>query len=218
MQSEYYVYAHSNEKYGVFYVGKGSGERLTVTGNRNEFWKRIVKKHGFSAEILVFCNDEEDSYNKECEYIKKYKDLGQCVANFTNGGDGVRVDKRWWNHKISASLKGKNTKSGKESKSYKDFCTKEELQDLYLIQNKSTTFIAKKFNVSIPTVYARLEEFGLSAKCGKKIFCVEKNILFNSIAEAAKCLGVYRENIRKVLSGKYKHTGGFTFTYGEANV
>ena len=36
-----------------------------------------------------------------------------------------------------------------------------------------------------------------------------------SQSEAARELGVHRENIRKVLSGKYKTTGGYTFTKKE---
>ena len=215
---KYYVYAHSNEKYGIFYVGKGSGNRLLKTSNRNKFWKRIVDKHGFSAEILCLCKDETESYEKECEYIKKYKDLGQCHANFTNGGDGVKVDKRWWNEKISASLKGKKRNLGKESHSYKDFCTKDELYDLRVLQNKTTTFIANKYLVSVPTVCARLKEYGFKTTNGKEIYCHEKNMVFKSISDAAEALSVYRENIRKVLANKYKHTGGFTFSYRGNNV
>jgi hypothetical protein len=36
---------------------------------------------------------------------------------------------------------------------------------------------------------------------------------FESISMAAKALNIFGSNISKVLKGKYKHSGGYTFTY-----
>ncbi len=46
-----------------------------------------------------------------------------------------------------------------------------------------------------------------------KIMCVTDGKEFASINDAAKHYNVFRENIRKVLHGKYKHTGGRLFKY-----
>lgn len=216
--SKYYVYAHSAPSYGVFYVGKGSGERLFKTGNRNLFWKRIAAKYGFTASILAVFETEQEAYDSEVSWIAYFRGIGQCEANFTNGGDGVRVTHRWWNEKISAALKGRNTPKGKESRSYKDRISANDLERMYVEQRLSTAVIASQFNVSIPTIYARLREFGIPILPvpKKKIVCIESGKEFDSIVEAARSTGLFRENIRKVLAGTYKKTGGLTFKYKES--
>lgn len=217
--NKFYVYAHMNEQYGIFYVGKGCGKRLYDTNKRSDFWKRIVKKHGYGLTILECFLNESDAFESEIKWIAYYKSKGMCCANFTNGGDGVRVDKRWWNEKISAALTGKKCASGKASKSYKDFIDEDTLRYMYEKENKSIVFIGDFFGISYPTVTARLRQYGIMVRSikerGKKIICVNTGEKFNSITEAAKKHNVFRENIRKVLSGKYKTTGGLTFKYGE---
>jgi biotin operon repressor len=216
---KFYVYTHSNEKYGVFYVGKGSGKRLYTTGNRSEFWKRIVKKYGYTASIVDECETEQEAYEKEIKLIEKLKKKGECAANFTNGGDGVRVDKRWWGEAISKSLTGKKSLSGPMSKSFKDFASIDDLRNLYETKGLSVVEIAKQFNVSSTLVWQRLKFYGIEIRSiknrGKKIVCVNTGEKFDSITQAAKQLGLARENIRKVLYKKYKHTGNLTFTFEE---
>lgn len=217
--SKYYVYAHSNDQYGIFYVGKGNGKRLYKTGNRNTFWKNIVKKYGYEAMIIEECDSEEAAYEREIYWIAHYKSLGQCAANFSMGGDGVNIKDRWWGAKISASLVGKPSPKGKESRSYRDFIDVENLKLLYVDCGFSITAIGKMFSVSSTTVWERLKQYEIKIRPmderGKKIVCITTSEEFDSITAAAKKLGLHRENIRKVLSGKYKATGGMNFKYKE---
>jgi hypothetical protein len=217
--SKYYVYAHSNKEYGVFYVGKGSKDRLYKTGNRSLFWKRIANKYGYEAMIIEECETENDAFNREIYWISHYKSLGQCKANFSLGGDGVTVDKRWWGEKISKSLMGRKLPKGKDSKSYIDFIDENNLRMLYVGKNFSTVAIAKMFGVSITTVWERLKQYDIPIRTidtrGKKIVCTTTGEEFDSITDAARSLNVFRENIRKVLSGKYKSTGGLHFQFKE---
>lgn len=216
---KYYVYAHVNDIHGTFYIGKGSGKRLFTTGNRSVFWKRIVSKYGYTASIVEECSSEEYAYEREVFWIKYYKTIGQCSANLTLGGDGVRVDKRWWGKKIGASLKGIIRPAGKESKIYKDAIDHDNLKNLYLIQKMSVTDIGCAIGVSSTTVWERLREFGIpirgTSHYKKQVICITDGRVFRSISDAAKVCGVYRENIRKVLSGKYRTTGGLMFAYKE---
>ena len=216
---KYYVYAHSNNQYGIFYIGKGSGKRLYTVGNRSLFWKRIVKKYGYEVSIIEECVTEEDAYQREIYWIAHYKSLGQCQANFSLGGDGINIKDRWWGDKISKSMKGVKRPKGKLSKSYKDFIDDANLHDLYERQQLSITSIAKMLDVSSTTVWERLKEYGIAIRPmterGKQITCTTTGVDFDSIKDAARVLGLHRENIRKVLSGKYKTTGGFHFKYKE---
>jgi len=216
MNNKYYIYAHiRNDNNTIFYIGKGSDKRAYFKANRSKFWKRIVEKHGYTVIILHENLTEEEAYNLESKLILEQKSSGNCEANFTNGGDGVRVDKRWWNKKISDALRGKICPVGIDNKSYIDFATKEELYKLYILQSKGITEIGKLYNVSYTTVSFRLKQYNIplrnSGRKMVKIKCLNDGLEYNSINDAAKYYNIYRENIRKVLRGIYKHTDNKIF-------
>lgn len=216
MENKYYIYAHVRlDTNSIFYIGKGSGKRAYITSNRSNYWKRIVNAHGYKVIFLEENLSEDEAFNFEISFIAKYKSKGGCEANFTIGGDGVRVEKRWWNDKISEALKGKNVKKGKDNGSYKHIITKDELYDMYVLKNMNTIEISKAKNTTTPTICSRLKEYGITKKsAGRvkiKIKCIEDNLEFNSLSDAAKHYNLYRENIKKVIDGKYKHTGNKTF-------
>jgi hypothetical protein len=215
--NKYYVYAHKRPDGHIFYVGKGRGIRQHQTGNRNLYWKRIVKKHGYESMIVEGNLTEKEAYDKEIIWIKHYKESGQCDANFTDGGDGVRVEKRWWSEAISNALKGKKRASGRESKSFKDNVTKDELTRMYVGEGLSSVDIGKITGLSYATILSRVRGYGLLPRPGGKpsikILCTTDGNEFASINDAAKKYNLFRENIRKVLHGKYKHTGGKQFQY-----
>lgn len=218
MNKKYYVYAHFRKGDNrPFYIGKGSENRLNQTGNRSEFWKRIVRKNGYEAKIIIDKLSEQESFELEILSISLFKLLGFCEANFSLGGDGVTVAKRWWGAKISAAQKGKILPRGKNSKSYKDVITKEKLFQMYVVDRMDSISIGKKTGISYATICSRLKEFGIQRrKCGKEnvpIICVTDGKQFDSINDAAKHYGIYRENIRKVLKGLYKHTNHLFFKY-----
>lgn len=49
----------------------------------------------------------------------------------------------------------------------------------------------------------------------KKIKCLENNLIYNSMSEAAKKLDLQVSNICHVLKGNRKQTGGYSFVYME---
>jgi hypothetical protein len=75
--------------------------------------------------------------------------------------------------------------------------------------------ISELTGVSIPTICSRLNYYGIKKRnAGRskvRIKCVEDGMVFDSIMQCANHYGLYRENIKKVLCGKYKHTGNKTF-------
>lgn len=215
----HYVYAHSNSEFGVFYVGKGSAERLFKTGNRTKLWRQFTHEHGFTASILETCDSEDAAFEREIHWIKFYKESGQCQANVSLGGKGVTVEKRWWGDKIAIAMKGKVMPRGENNAAYKSFVTEARLRELYVDQQLPSTEVAKALGVSVTTVCSRLAQMGIGVRPTPKkaIFCPETNKRYPSIAEAARETGLFRENIRKVLAGKYKTTGGLTFNYGDEN-
>lgn len=86
--SDFYVYLHKRATDGrVFYVGKGCGCRAFRTSKRNKHWLSIVKKHGYSVEIVQSGMQEWWAFELECELISYYGLKNLC--NKTDGGEGV---------------------------------------------------------------------------------------------------------------------------------
>jgi hypothetical protein len=220
MEKKYYVYYHVSQKTGeIYYVGKGSGKRFAQFKLRGKLWDAFYKKHGCKAVIAFKDLSEKMAFTLEIKEIKRLKEINQCRANISNGGDGVTVDKRWWGDNIKKSqikrFKENPMPKGKDNKTFKHFCDNNILIDEY--KTLSTTQISNKYNVSVTTVWSRLKSLGVKLeKPGKKsiqITCKNDGKIYKSINEAARHYGVFRENIRKVLKNQYKHTNNLVFEY-----
>jgi hypothetical protein len=88
------VYLHKrNDTNEIFYVGIGYNERRAfVKHKRTDYWKNIVKKYGYTVDILVSYTSWEDACKIEKLLIEKYgrKDLGLGnLINMTDGGEGA---------------------------------------------------------------------------------------------------------------------------------
>jgi hypothetical protein len=107
MENNYYVYeyyalqdgfiefngeTHSLNRGDVYYVGKGTGNRVS-TGIRNlkcETFKKIV---GFGYRIVKGGLTEEEALQYERELIQKYNDDGMVLTNKLNGNSiGINVE------------------------------------------------------------------------------------------------------------------------------
>jgi group I intron endonuclease len=128
----YYVYQHikpdTNE---IFYIGKGKGKRANESRGRNNFWHRIVNKHGFVAQIIVDNLDEELAFLCEKEAIDLYKRIGINLVNATDGGEGASGYKHTAEHrekmkgnKYWKNLKEINFKGKQHSQETKDHWSK----------------------------------------------------------------------------------------------
>ena len=49
----------------------------------------------------------------------------------------------------------------------------------------------------------------------KKVYCLETNTVYDSIAEASRVTGLRVGNIHGVCEGKRKQTGGYHFEYAD---
>jgi group I intron endonuclease len=113
------VYEHvRNDTNEVFYVGIGRKKRRAYDKyGRNQFWKKIVKKVGYTINII----HKDIEWNKACEIekslISKYgrRDLGLGnLVNMTSGGDGFHEPSEETRRKLSEANKGdKNPMFGK---------------------------------------------------------------------------------------------------------
>ena len=114
-----WYYTNTNE---IFYIGKGTNGRWKdVEHSRNNLFKSIIKKHLNNGEVAVkklYKNlSEEESLIIERELIHKYWNIGQCKANFHEGGHGGYTGNynnpersRKISEKIKAAWKDPNSK------------------------------------------------------------------------------------------------------------
>jgi hypothetical protein len=117
----FYTYAHYKPEGGIFYIGKGKGNRAYQMYGRNSHWQNIVNKYGNPhVEILANWNTEQEAFDHEVLLISCFKDMKYVIANKTNGGEGTSgFSNPAWNKGIPMSdeqkLKLRNAKLGKVS-------------------------------------------------------------------------------------------------------
>jgi hypothetical protein len=86
------IYIKCANKIKVFYVGKGSGDRAWKKEGRNEFWKKVVNKHGYDVEIHSNHLQEWYAFELERDLIAYYgrRQLGLgTLVNLSDGGEGT---------------------------------------------------------------------------------------------------------------------------------
>jgi hypothetical protein len=75
--------------------------------NRNQHWKNIVQKHGFTSQKLTEWANEKDAFAHEVLLIECFKAMGYELANYSNGGEGNSYPKTEATKiKISIAKKG----------------------------------------------------------------------------------------------------------------
>lgn len=88
--NNFYVYIHRKKSNNeIFYVGKGKGKRAYSIHNRNNYWNKIINKHGFIVEILKDNLTEDEAFKIEIETIEQYKKQNITLCNMTSGGEGT---------------------------------------------------------------------------------------------------------------------------------
>ena len=154
---EHYVYEHYIPgEVQPFYVGKGHGRRAYQIGNRNRWWRNIVKKHGFLVKMIQENITEEQANELEKELISKYgrRDIGTGIlVNMTDGGEGVKGIKRLPITPELREIRRKNSTGRKHSEASKELrsvktkkriLTEEGKEHLELIQRLGNSEEARK--------------------------------------------------------------------------
>jgi len=103
------LYRHRrNDTNEVFYIGIGKKNRPNQKQNRNEFWKNIANKHGYTVDILMENLPWKIACELEIDLIKYYGriDMGTgTLANMTAGGNGMQQLSPKSREKISKKAK-----------------------------------------------------------------------------------------------------------------
>lgn len=88
---KHYTYVHCTPDGDVFYVGKGTGNRVYSMSDRSIKWREVVAKHdGVLMKIVQRFDSEKEAFEHECKLITAFREAGADLVNATSGGKGVK--------------------------------------------------------------------------------------------------------------------------------
>lgn len=233
------IYKITDKANGKLYVGmtKDSiinrwNQHISLKYSGATLLMRAIKKRGsdnFTIEGIDTALSIEELKEKEILWIKKLNTQRPNGYNIQPGGVGGRNEESILAHEIavrcietgeefrsmtaaSIKLDLMISKIGAICKGRRD--TTGGLSFEYLDPEKRAEGIAKR--AKRRDKETSKNKRSLSGKRGavkrfKKVKCVETGIIFDSIAEAARVMNIWRPNIIKNLQGKHKSVQGYTF-------
>lgn len=223
----YVVYCHTNKINEKRYIGITSRkpERRWRNGDgyshNKHFYSSIQKYgwHNFTHEILYCDLKKEDACEIEKRLIKEYQTTDENKGyNIGTGGEhGAEGSKRTAEQNLRKSEQMKaimNNPSivSKISNARNGIKFSDEH-----IENLRKSHIGKSpSNKGVPMTEEQkviLRERKKSKM--KKVYCLETNTVYDSIAEASRATGLRVGNIHGVCEGKRKQTGGYHFEYAD---
>jgi group I intron endonuclease len=218
------VYRHRrNDDESIFYVGMGNEKRPYTKDGRSKFWNSIVKKHGYSVEVLAQNLSLEEAQDLEKLLIKEYgrKDLGLGnLTNLTDGGEGTINVTEEVRKKLSESRKGvRNIPIGHKRSA--EFCKKvsdSKKGKVSTFKGKTHTeeakaLIRQKRALQVINKESRLKQAkaisGANNPAAKKILDLKNNVVYNTMKEAAQSIGIKYTTLSAMLNGHSMNTTNF---------
>ena len=237
--SKFYIYFHrSNITNEVFYVGKGNDRRAFSSSGRNNFWHRVVRKHGYSVSLTNTGLTESQAFALEMEYIAQFgrRNVGTgSLVNLTSGGEGPSgvVHSEEWKRNVSAKLKGRVFSEEHKRKQTAAKIGRKRSDEMRrnLSNAKKGTRLTEEHKAKLRiTSAARRHTTETRKKMSEvqKLVCVKKwksvvqmsldgavIAAFSSITEAERVTGANRSVITKCCKNlpNYNTAGGFKWKY-----
>jgi hypothetical protein len=202
----FYIYQHRKaDTNKIFYVGKGKGTRLNQSKGRNQYWHRVVARHGFIAEYIAKNIDEELAFLAEIECIDVYKRRGIQLVNATDGGEGATGYKHTAEHK--ASMKGNKNGLASWGMTFKDKKHTEESRQKMSNsrignKNKAGTTLSEESKAKISLAMKGkiiLKKRSLSAI---QVLEIRERVGYRNIAMLSREYGVGESTIRRIRDGE----------------
>ena len=210
IEAKYYVYEwYVEDTNEIFYVGKGTGNRVTSMKNRNSYFKNIRKKYKCNYRILKYFENENDAYNYELKRGLELKEIGQAKACYVLGNFKRFIDDNVLEKMKKTTFKKENipwNKGKKMSDEYKQKCRERVLGTKQSEETRRKRSNSLKNH--IVTKETR-EKIGLSKMKPITLINLEtkEEIVYEKISSLAKELNVCQSSLcRPLKSGKvYKN-------------
>ena len=222
----HYVYEITNLTNGRKYIGKRSCkcpiEKDKYMGS-SELISLAIEKYGicnFRKDIIYICNNEDEAYSKEKEYIKeKNANNNRGYYNISEGGNGFTSSdvKRYWNSNREKYLKllrerqnkkvvlvnnGKVFESCKEASEYVNLksnanitmCCKGERSHAGIYNDKKAVWMYYEDYIKLtPLELNYIKNKTNETKDqykNRKVICLNNMKIFNSCKEASEYAGL----------------------------
>ena len=218
----YHVYRHINKINGKQYIGitkQDPSHRWGSNGvnykNSPLFWAAI-QRYGwdnFEHEVLFSNLLKEDACKIERDLIQKYKTQDKKFGyNILEGGEIVALTEET-KQKIAKALKGnKNGLGHKCSNEKRKKISDAQKGRKFSEEHKKHISIAKKGKTHIRPSEETIRKISAAHK-KKKVYCVERDIVYESIQKCAKMIGAPATLVCRCCKGKIKSTMGFHLMY-----
>ena len=197
------LYKHTLKSDGrIIYIGIGNEKRPYSTGDRNDRWKKMVKKYGgFDVTILKTDMSWEEACELEIKMVAFYGRLKPsksnlnygCLVNMTDGGDGVKgsIRSEELKERQRQLMKGENNPNFGIS-NYDRWVEKYGVEEA----NKKQKDWVKKQKEN----HARLS--GEKHPGSKKVICSITNKIYGCAKEASTDLGIKYVTLLSYLKGR----------------
>lgn len=182
-------------------------------------WIQKLKKSGLKPNMNIIDEVKDNWKEREIYWIDFYKNQGCKLCNITSGGEGsYGVSAHWNNSQVSIyDINGDYINVFDSVKKCSEFLCCSYSTICRVLNDSERRLLLKKYQV----------KYGNNKNCigkvkdkkqykwknrpeifwtGKKIKCIEDNMFFNSITEAAKYYNVLITSIANILNGKSKKT------------
>ena len=235
------IYKITNTINGKIYVGQTTQElskRLQghlSKHSRCSAIKSALNKYGvenFTIEQIDQADTLGELNKKEGDWIEKLNTISPNGYNLKTGGEQPRlcqesIDKanatkklngvRPWNEGLDKTDPriAKYIRYGKDTHAYGKVGYRRGKKASEETRRKISE--AQRGRVLSEKTKAKMSESRKNSQhltlVEKKIVCVETQVIYKSISEAARALNVSVSNLCNVLKGKRKSTGGYSFEY-----
>lgn len=219
----YLVYKHTNKINNKVYIGitsRTAQERWGHNGNNystSPHFFSAIHKYGwdnFEHEILFEELTKEEACSKEKELIKEYKANDRRFGyNQTDGGECFTLNEDT-RRKMSLAMMGNKNGLGKScSEEKKRKISEAQKGKIISAETRRRQSAAAKKRKHTPQSKETKEKLRNSYPRMRKVYCVETDIVYKSVHECARQLGLGASHVSAVCRGKYKTAKGFHLKY-----
>lgn len=218
----YIVYQHKNKTNGKVYIGITSQtpeKRWGINGNgykSSPHFYNAIQKYGwdnFEHDILYDNLTKEEACKKEQELIQKFQSMDRSFGyNSTSGGEMFIMNTET-KQKISTKLKGNTNGLGHP-------CSKEKKEKISQAQKGKKLTEEHKQKLSdaakkrhVPCSEEKRKTLSQNYPHKKAIYCLELDIIFESVQECSRALNIPATNISKLCSGRGKTLKDYHLSY-----
>jgi len=218
----YTVYLHKNKINNKIYIGITSQMPEQRWGSNGRNYKSsphfysAIQKYGwdnFEHKILFTNLTKEEACLKEQELIKKYNSTNRAYGyNSTSGGEIFSMNEET-KTKISNALIGNKNGLG-------HICSEEKKKKIsdaqkdrkFTNEHKQKLSIASQ-NRHVPCSEEKKKKLSQNYPNRKRVYCQEFNIVYESVQECSRQLGIPATNISKLCNGRGKTLKGYHLKY-----